>query len=292
MEHDFHQKVWYLDVPGAAPGQEYRFLINNGEEVLERTDPYARMLSAQGWPLVHSPAFDWEGHQFLSSRIPLSELIVYELHVGTFVQNGSSVGTFLDVVSRLDYLQELGINAIELMPVVEFRGEKNWGYDPLHSFAIERTYGTPEDLKTLVREAHKRGIEVFLDVLFNHFYGNGENYLFRFDGHDDVFIDGVYFYEDGERLYGPWGPRPNFDLPEVRRYFLDNLVMWMVEYGMDGFRWDSTVCIRRPTGFFFLFLVCLGSCSFLPFPFPPFRLSLLFSFLLALLTPTESSQRK
>lgn len=162
----------------------------------------------------------WRGH----SR---DDLVIYELHVGTFTPQG----TFASAIERLPHLVELGINAIELMPVADFPGRRNWGYDGVDLFAPARCYGTPDDLRSLVDAAHGLGLSVLLDVVYNHLGPDG-NYLACFSP----------FYFSKAHLT-PWGPAINLDGEQsamVREFFLENALHWVHEYHIDGFRLDAT----------------------------------------------------
>ena len=188
---------WFELVTDAArPGTQYRFRINGEQEV---PDPASRFQPRD----VHGPsevidpdAFDWHDHAWRGRR--WEEAVIYELHVGAF----SSAGTFSAVRERLDYLADLGITAVELMPVADFPGQRNWGYDGVFLFAPDSIYGRPEDLKELVQSAHERGIMVLLDVVYNHFGPEG-NYLKSY---------APQFFTD--RHHTPWGNGINFDGPD------------------------------------------------------------------------------
>jgi 1,4-alpha-glucan branching enzyme len=150
-------------------------------------------------------------------------------------------------VAKLPYLEGLGINAIELMPVASFPGERSWGYNPAHPFAVAARYGGPDELHALVRAAHARGIAVLVDVVYNHFGPDGLS-LWRFDGWHENGSGGIYFYNDW-RSKTPWGhTRPDYGRPEVRRFVRDNVFMWLETYGVDGLRWDATSWIRNAHG--------------------------------------------
>ena len=179
---------------------------------------------------------------------PWDELVIYELHVGTFNDApGGAPGGFASVVARLDYLRELGINAIELLPSAEFATDFSWGYNPAHIFAIEQAYGGPNELKRLIRAAHERGIAVFADVAYNHL-GPSDLDLWQFDGWSENGKGGVYFYND-RRCQTPWGEtRPDYGRPEVVAFLRDNARMWLEEYRLDGLRWDATGYIRNIYG--------------------------------------------
>ena len=158
--------------------------------------------------------------------IPIDEYVIYELHVGTFTRGGDIRGG----IHCLDYFKELGVNAIEMMPVSQFPGERNWGYDGTYPFAPQNSYGGPDGLKRLVNACHINGLAVVLDVVYNHLGPEG-NYLNRF---------GPYFTD---RYRTPWGDAMNFDGPlsdEVRHFFIQNAVDWFTHYHIDALRLDAT----------------------------------------------------
>jgi 1,4-alpha-glucan branching enzyme len=238
---------WYADVEGVAPGAEYQFVIRNGDQRLMRIDPRARAVtnSAGNGIVYDRDAFDWEGDAFACP--PHDELVIYETHIGSFMADPGNPGDLEGVAGRLDYLVALGINAIELMPVAEFAGDYSWGYNPSNPFAVEHTYGGPDLLKAFVREAHRHGIAVIVDVVLNHF-GPSDLALWQFDGWSENDKGGIYFYND-ERSSTPWGDtRPDYGREEVRAYLHDNALMWFDEYHMDGLRFDATLYIRTIDG--------------------------------------------
>ena len=221
---------WYRHhLPEAGPGSRYRFLINGEIRV---PDPASRCQAED----VHGPsevvdpaAFSWPDDGWLGR--PWEETVLYELHVGAFTPEG----TFKAVEERLDYLAGLGVTAIELMPVADFPGACNWGYDGVLPFAPDRSYGRPEDLKRLVAAAHARHLMVFLDVVYNHFGPEG-NYLHLYSA--------PFFTE---RHHTPWGAAINYDGPQsrvVRDFFIHNAVFWLEEYRLDGLRLDAVHAIR------------------------------------------------
>jgi 1,4-alpha-glucan branching enzyme len=238
---------WSTDVPGARPGQEYRYLIINGKQELWRLDPYARALtSSTGNSIIVDPSFGWEDGDF---KMPAwDELVIYEMHVGTFnVTEQGKPGSFLTAIDKLDYLRDLGISAIQVMPPTEFPGDFSWGYNAGHPFAVESAYGGPLGLKQFVNEAHKRGIAVIMDVVFNH-VGPNDNALWQFDGWSENDGGGIYFYNDW-RAETPWGhTRPDYTRGEVRQYIRDNALMWLEEYHCDGLRFDATAYTRHVYG--------------------------------------------
>jgi 1,4-alpha-glucan branching enzyme len=171
--------------------------------------------------------------------------VAYELHVGTFfVPSGTALpGTFATATQKLDHLQSLGINAIELMPVAEFPGDISWGYNGSHPYSVESALGGPDALKAFVDAAHQRGMAVMGDVVFNHI-GPNDMDLWQYDGWStSSTTGGIFFYEDANSST-PWGPRPNYGRGEVRTYLRDNAMMWLDEFRMDGLRFDGTKFMR------------------------------------------------
>ena len=239
---------WYADVAAAHVGDQYKFLLATAQGALKRIDPYAReVTNSVGNAIVHEPSFDWAGDDF--HLAPWNELVIYELHVGTFNDEEDTrlAGEFAAVSARLGHLKKLGVNAIQIMPVAQFAGARSWGYNPSHIFAVETDYGGPLAFKRFVKRAHKHGIGVILDVVYNHL-GPSDLDLWQFDGWSENDRGGIYFYND-ERAQTPWGDtRPDFGRGEVRQYLLDNVWMWLEEYHLDGLRLDSTINIRTRYG--------------------------------------------
>ncbi|WP_229755395.1 alpha-amylase family glycosyl hydrolase [Hymenobacter cavernae] len=238
---------WAADFPDLPVGTEYKFWLRNGKNELTRNDPYAREVThSAGSSIVPDISFDWEDDHF---EMPAwNTLVIYELHVGTFNRHSpDEPGTFYDVIEKLPYLQGLGINAVEIMPATEFPGSLSWGYNPAHPFAIETAYGGPQAFKELVKQAHRYGIAVILDVVYNHF-GPGDLDLWQFDGWAENDGGGIYFYNDW-RAETPWGHnRPDYGNPAVRNYIRDNALMWLEDYHVDGLRCDSISHIRNVNG--------------------------------------------
>ena len=229
--------IWYVDVPGAKPGDEYRFLIHNGDAVLSRIDPYARAVTTSvGNGIVVDPTHDWHGGDFEARS--WNELVIYEMHIGTFNRpDEETAGTFADAIEKLGHLKRLGVNAVQIMPATEFAGGVSWGYNPGHIFAVESTYGGPEGFKAFIKAAHKSGIAVILDVVYNHF-GPSDLDLWQFDGWSENDRGGIYFYNDW-RSETPWGDtRPDYGRREVRQFIRDNALYWLEEYHLDGLRFD------------------------------------------------------
>lgn len=239
---------FYGEVPGARIGDHYKFVIFTPNGVFDRIDPWAReVTNSVGHGVIHDHGwFDWQGDDYDCPSH--HELVIYEMHVGSFVGGWEgSVGTFHSLVEKLGHFEHLGVNAVQLMPVMEFAGDRSWGYNPAHIFAVESAYGGPDGLKTFVREAHKRGIAVLLDVVYNHF-GPSDLDLWRFDGWSENDKGGIYFYNDG-RASTPWGEtRPDYGRPEVRSFIRENALMWLRDYHIDGLRYDMTAYMRSVDG--------------------------------------------
>lgn len=237
---------WYVDIPNAKPGDEYRFWLRSGDQSISRIDPRARQVTnSVGNGVIYGNHFDWQGDAF--KMHPWNESVIYEMHVGTFNVKGDGVGRFETAKDRLPYLKSLGVNVVELMPLAEFAGDYSWGYNPAHPYAIETAYGGPEALKLFIREAHKLGIAVIIDVVYNHF-GPSDLDLWQFDGWSHDNKGGIYFYNDS-RSTTPWGDtRPDYGRGEVRTYIFDNAMMWLDEYHADGLRYDMTLYMRSIDG--------------------------------------------
>lgn len=239
---------WYADVPESRVGDQYRFLLSTPAGEFKRIDPYAREVTGSvGNAVVHDPSFDWQGDDFRPAA--WNELVIYELHVGTFNdrEDVGHPGQFPSITARLDYLKRLGVNAIRVMPVGVFAGVRSWGYNPAHIFSVESTYGGPLAFKQFVKRAHRAGSAVILDVVYNHL-GPSDLDLWQFDGWCENGRGDIYFYND-DRCHTPWGDtRPDYGRGEVRQFLLDNVLMWLDEYHVDGLRFDCTQFIRTVHG--------------------------------------------
>jgi maltooligosyltrehalose trehalohydrolase len=220
---------WFeLTTTEAKPGSQYFFRIDGAQQV---PDPASRFQPQD----VHGPsevvdpaAFDWKDNNWRGR--PWEEAVIYEVHVGAFTPSG----TFSSICELLDYLADLGVTALELMPVSDFPGQRNWGYDGVYPFAPDSVYGRPEDLKELVQSAHDRGIMVLMDVVYNHFGPEG-NY---FNSYAPQFFTNHH--------HTPWGSAINFDGPgsrTVRDFFIHNALYWLTEYHLDGLRLDAVHAI-------------------------------------------------
>jgi maltooligosyltrehalose trehalohydrolase len=214
---------WHLDEVLVDGGAQYFYRL---DDKIDRPDPASRFQPSG----VHGPSqvidhcvFKWNDTDY--SAPVLEKYLIYELHVGTF----SPEGTFEGVIEKLDYLRDLGITAIEIMPLSQFPGERNWGYDGAYPFAVQSSYGGPLDLKKLINECHKKGIAVIIDVVYNHFGPEG-TYIQDF---------GPYFTK---KYCTPWGDAINFDdawSDGVRNYFVENAVSWFCDYHADALRLDA-----------------------------------------------------
>ena len=211
---------------GFKDGDLYKFRIDGKTDL---PDPASRYQpeGPHGPSQIVAEEFPWTDQSW--KGIPLEDLIVYELHVGTF----SPEGTFSGIQKRIPHFKKLGINTIEIMPIGQFAGKRNWGYDGVAIFATHSSYGTVKDLKELINECHKDGIAVLLDVVYNHMGPEG-NYLSQW---------GTYFQD---KYKTPWGEALNYDGlggDEVRNYFLQNARQWLEEFHFDGLRLDATHAI-------------------------------------------------
>ncbi len=216
---------WFEVEAACAPSEAYRYRLESGQTV---PDPASRAQRSD----VHGPSLvvdptryrwrtaGWRGR-------PWHEAVIYELHAGTY-------GGFAAVARDLDRLADLGVTALELMPIADFAGNHNWGYDGVLLFAPDHAYGSPDDLKALIDAAHERQLMVFLDVVYNHFGPDG-NYL------------GLYapqFFRADQST--PWGSAIDFRRMPVRRFFIENALYWLMEYRFDGLRFDAVHAIADP----------------------------------------------
>ena len=214
------------DIDGVWPGDRYRYRLDGREEY---PDPASRCQpeGVLGPSEVVDGSFPWDDSGWFGPY--LEKYIIYELHVGTF----TAEGTFEAVIPYLDGLKETGITAIELMPVAQFPGDRNWGYDGVYPFAVQNSYGGPSGLKRLVNACHRKGLAAILDVVYNHFGPEG-NFCSRY---------GPYFTG---LCKSPWGDALNFDGPqsdEVRRFFIENALYWVTDFHFDALRLDAVHAI-------------------------------------------------
>lgn len=238
LKQDFG--YWFLSTNEIAEGDEYSFEISkfseggqilSQNESLNRADPAAAFQEKGvdgNSTAINLKTFPWTDESW--KGIPIENYIIYELHTGTF----SPSGDFKSIEEKLDYLLDLGITAIELMPVAQFPGNRNWGYDGVFPFAVQNSYGGPIALQHLVNACHKKGLAVILDVVYNHMGPEG-NYFHDF---------GPYFTD---QYHTPWGNAINFDDADcdpVRQYFIENVLMWFRDFHIDALRLDAVHAIK------------------------------------------------
>jgi maltooligosyltrehalose trehalohydrolase len=201
-------------------GARYKFRIDDDIDVPDPASAFQPEDVSGPSEVIDHSAFNWRATDWRGR--PWAETVLIETHVGTFTQEGS----YRAMIDRLDHLVQAGITALELMPLADFAGRRGWGYDGVLWYAPDSIYGRPEDLKTLIDEAHLRGLMVFLDVVYNHFGPEG-NYLGRY---------APSFFTDA---HTPWGSAIDYRVPEVRRFAIENALYWLSEYRFDGLRFDA-----------------------------------------------------
>lgn len=244
--------IWSIDVPGAGHGQQYKFILDGSKW---RQDPRSvRVVSsatnANSIIYDHS-LFDWGGAERVvggtegSGCIWRNDLVIYEMHVGSFNAESGVPATFDEAIGKIPHLRRLGVSAVELMPVAEFAGDKSWGYNPSVLFAPESSYGGADGLKRFVKACHEAGLAVMVDVVHNH-YGPGDLGIWQFDGTGPN--GGMYFYDDDRRVTD-WGEtRPDYGNTNVAAFIRDQVFSLVEDYHIDGFRWDSVFNIAYVGG--------------------------------------------
>lgn len=242
---------WSADILSAKEDDKYRYFIHPffyGEEPWH-TDPRARRVGFDNNGVIVKPIYYWDSGSF---RMPgFNELVIYQLHVATFNAHGE-LGNFDSIIEKLDHLKDLGINAIEFLPIFGFAGEHSLGYNPAFIFDIESKYGGDTGFRKFIKAIHVKGMAIIVDVVYNHLGPEDlDASLRRIDGwyecDEDRCGDGVYFYNHKPRR--DWfGPRLDYGRHEVWDYIKDNIDMWLNEYHVDGFRFDSTIGIRNAYG--------------------------------------------
>jgi 1,4-alpha-glucan branching enzyme len=245
--------TWVATVPRTKAGDQYRYVIRLGNIAREFNDPRAQGLTGFDLPngfglsgndnkpksVIVDPNFNMPAF----TEPTFNTMVIYELHIGTYAN------TFAGAVQKLDYVKNLGINAVEVLPITQnplfsdhTPADHDWGYDPVQLFAIKSKYGTPQDFKEFVKQCHQRQIAVIVDVVYNHLVQN--NLLNRFGGFSLPQIPaGIYLY-GGDRASTGFGPRPDYGRPQVRQYIIDNALLLLRDYGVDGLRFDDTIDIR------------------------------------------------
>jgi len=221
---------WFsADIAGARPGTRYRFRIDDEIDVPDPASDFQPEDVFGPSEVIDHAAFAWQATDWRGR--PWQEAVIVEAHVGTF----TAQGTYRAMIDRLDHLVETGITALELMPLADFAGSRNWGYDGVLWYAPDSAYGRPEDLKTLIDAAHRRGLMVMLDVVYNHFGPEG-NYLGRY---------APEFFTEAQT---PWGSAIDYRVSEVRAFAIENALHWLRDYRFDGLRLDAVNSIVEPGG--------------------------------------------
>lgn len=241
---------WSADIAAAKIGSQYKLVLTSpgSPAPLWRVDPYARSITRAGGALNCLVAPTSERYSTPNySTPPASSMVIYEMHIRTFLYSADGVngtGSFESASTQLDYLRDLGINAIELLPIGEFIGDVSAGYNPAYIFAVEDEYGGPDGFRKFVNAAHERGIAVIVDVVYNHL-GTPAADMWDFDGWSQDGKGGIYFYNDW-RSSTEWGEtRFDYGRGEVRQFLRDNALRWLEDRFVDALRWDSTGSIRN-----------------------------------------------
>ena len=221
---------WYTaEIAGVKPGARYKFRIDDEIDVPDPASEFQPDDVFGPSEVIDHAAFSWRAADWRGR--PWPEAVIVETHVGTFTKQGS----YRAMIGKLDHLVETGISALELMPLADFAGSRNWGYDGVLWYAPDSAYGRPEDLKALIDEAHLRGLMVMLDVVYNHFGPEG-NYLGRY---------APAFFTEAQT---PWGSAIDYRVPEVRAFAIENALHWLGDYRFDGLRLDAVHSIVEPGG--------------------------------------------
>ncbi len=219
---------WFsADVAGVSAGARYKFRIDDEIDVPDPASAFQPQDVFGPSEVIDHAAYRWRASEWRGR--PWHETVLLETHVGTFTPEG----TYRAMIGKLDHLVASGITALELMPLADFAGQRNWGYDGVLWYAPDHAYGRPDDLRALIDEAHSRGLMVFLDVVYNHFGPEG-NYLGRY---------APTFFTDAQT---PWGSAIDYRLPQVRAFAIENALYWLREYRFDGLRLDAVHAITEP----------------------------------------------
>ena len=237
--------TWSIDIPGARAGQEYKFVVNRSD----KRDPRGqRVVNSAGNSIVYDQnAFNW-GDSTNFNPIWRNDLVIYEMHAGSYNAEDWLPSTFDECAEKIAYLKTLGISAVELMPVNEFPGDRSWGYNPSDVLAIESSHGGPDALKRFVKACHENGIAVLVDVVHNH-YGPSDLDMWQYDGWSQNGLGGIYFYNESWKASTDWGSsRPDYGRSEVKDFIQAQIQMFVENYHIDGFRWDSVYNIRTCGG--------------------------------------------
>jgi maltooligosyltrehalose trehalohydrolase len=223
-----HSNGWFsADIAGVSAGARYNFRIDGEIDVPDPASAFQPDDVSGASELIDPASYDWRAQDWRGR--PWHEAVLMESHVGTFTPEG----TYRAMIGKLDHLVATGVTALELMPLADFAGQRNWGYDGVLWYAPDSAYGRPDDLKTLIDEAHLRGLMVLLDVVYNHFGPEG-NYLGRY---------APAFFAEAQT---PWGSAIDYRVPEVRAFVIENALYWLDEYRFDGLRLDAVHAIAEP----------------------------------------------
>jgi 1,4-alpha-glucan branching enzyme len=245
--------IWAGTVSGTKAGDKYRYAIDRSGVTREFNDPRAQQLTGFDLPNAFGLAGNDDNPQSVivnpNISIPafieptFNTMVIYELHIGTFNN------TFAGAIDKLDYLKNLGINAVEVLPITQnpvfpdhTPPDHDWGYDPVQLFAVKSKYGTPQEFKEFVKQCHQHQIAVIVDVVYNHLVEN--NLLKEFGGFSRPEIPGGIYLYGGDRANTGFGPRLDYGRPQVRQYIIDNALLLLRDYGVDGLRLDDTIDIR------------------------------------------------
>ena len=221
---------WFsAEIPGAKAGTRYKFRIDDEIDVPDPASDFQPEDVFGPSEVIDHAGFSWRATDWRGR--PWQEAVIIETHVGTFTPDSS----YHAMIEKLDHLAQTGITALELLPLADFAGNRNWGYDGVLWYAPDSAYGRPEDLKALIDEAHLRGLMVFLDVVYNHFGPEG-NYLGRYAP--------GFFTE----AHTPWGSAIDYRVPQVRAFAIENALHWLRDYRFDGLRLDAVNSIVEPGG--------------------------------------------
>jgi maltooligosyltrehalose trehalohydrolase len=228
--HPMHAQPegWYeVTITGAPAGTLYTYRIDGDIEVPDPASHFQPQDVSGPSEVIEHGLFEWQANEWRGR--PWEDAVFLELHVGTFTAGG----TFRSAIEKLDHLVDTGVTAIELMPIADFAGRRNWGYDGVLLYASDSAYGRPDDLRSLVDAAHARGLMIFLDVVYNHFGPEG-NYLHRY---------APAFFASA---HTPWGHAIDYRVPQVRAFAIGNALHWLERYRFDGLRLDAVHALVEP----------------------------------------------
>ncbi|MBX7245407.1 MAG: alpha amylase C-terminal domain-containing protein [Candidatus Sumerlaeaceae bacterium] len=249
--------LWSALVPAAAAGDQYKFYVTNNTPTSPngttawRRDPYGRLVQPISPTDANSVVYNGSSFNWGSSTsytLPARrEVVLYEMHIGTFNAPSGTPATFDQAILRLDQLVNLGVNVVEVMPISELTSTSNWGYDPTMPLSVELDYGGPDAFKRFVKACHDRSLGVIVDVVYNHGY-TSNNDMWEFDQWYQQDGGGIWFFNDAATRDTPWGPRYDYTRPEVYNLIVAGTRMYLDDYRVDGFRFDATGVMRKSSG--------------------------------------------